>query len=93
MAPSVLDLVAKAGAILVEEGATEVYLFGSAAEGRVREESDLDLAVRGLPAARYFRAVGRLLRELPCPVDVINLDGDTPFARRLLERGRLRRVA
>jgi predicted nucleotidyltransferase len=86
-------LIAKATAILCEEGASEVFLFGSQADGTATEHSDLDLAVRGLPAERYFHTVGRLLMELRCPVDLISLDADSPFAQMLVQRGKLRRVA
>ncbi len=34
------------------EGASEVHVFGSYAEGRATERSDLDLAVCGIPADR-----------------------------------------
>ena len=33
--------------ILKTEGCTEIYLFGSLAEGDFREDSDIDLAVKG----------------------------------------------
>ena len=92
MTPEVTDRVSKATAILRSEGACEVYLFGSFAEGQARPGSDLDLAVTGLPPKRYFHAVGRLLDELLIPVDLIDLDRPTPFVRRLRESGRLHRV-
>ena len=48
--PDILQAdVSKAVQILQEEGCTEVYLFGSGTTGRVREESDIDLGVRGCP--------------------------------------------
>ena len=48
------------------------------------QPSDLDLACEGLPAARFFEALGRLLRTLPIPVDLIDLEepgltADTSF--------------
>ena len=92
-APDTTSLVAKATAILHEEGASEVFLFGSQADGTATPDSDLDLAVRGLPPERYFRAVGRLLRELRVSVDLISLDAGSPFAQMLIQRGKLRRVA
>jgi predicted nucleotidyltransferase len=91
--PELAALIERGAAILREEGATEVYLFGSAANGSWKDASDIDFAVRGLPDAHYFRAVGRLLESLHRSVDVLDLDGDTPLSHLLRERGGLRRVA
>ncbi len=79
--------------ILRELGCTEVYLFGSLARGAVHPGSDIDLAIRGCPPKRFFRAVGRLLTALEHPTDLVDLDcGEDPFARRLLAEGSLVRL-
>lgn len=74
-------------------GAGEVYLFGSAATGTLRESSDIDLAVAGLPPEKFLEALGRAADVLGRPVDLIDLDEDTPFTRYLRQEGELRRVA
>ena len=74
------------------QGATEIYLFGSAARGELTDRSDLDFAVRGIPAFKYFRAVGEAMAASGIPVDLIDLESDSPFARALQSRGNLRRV-
>ena len=71
--------------ILKEGGCTEVHVFGSVAEGRVREGSDLDLAVRGCPPGRFFILLGRLLAELEHPVDLVDLDRDQRISAFLTE--------
>lgn len=38
------------------------------------QPSDLDLACEGLPVACFFEALGRLLRTLPIPVALIDLE-------------------
>jgi predicted nucleotidyltransferase len=45
-----------AAEVLRSFGATEVYVFGSAAEGTADAESDVDMAVMGLPAGVFYRA-------------------------------------
>jgi predicted nucleotidyltransferase len=91
--PDILQAdVSKAVQILKEEGCTEVYLFGSGATGRVRAESDVDLAVRGCPQGHFFSIVGRLLWELERPVDLVNLDAQDAFAQYLEKAGELRRL-
>ncbi len=73
-------------------GAREVYVFGSAHKRTLREESDLDIAVEGLPSEVFFRAMGELFRILGRPVDLIDLDQDNPFTQALKEEGELARV-
>jgi predicted nucleotidyltransferase len=53
--------IEQAAAILKAARADAVYLFGSAVEGPVRPESDIDLAVAGLPPARFFQAMGQTM--------------------------------
>jgi predicted nucleotidyltransferase len=78
--------------ILKNEGCTEIYLFGSVATGQVHAGSDIDLAVRGCPPGQFFHTLGRLLRELDHPVDLIDLDVPDIFVRYLLTSGELARI-
>jgi predicted nucleotidyltransferase len=72
--------------ILIGYGAHRVFLFGSLATGRFGEQSDLDLAVEGLPALSYFAALADLMALFEAPVDLIRLE-EAPET--LLERIRL----
>jgi predicted nucleotidyltransferase len=74
-------------------GAREVYLFGSAARSDVREDSDIDLAVRGLPPERFFRAMGQASEILERGLDLVDLDDANAFTQYLQEEGKLVRVA
>lgn len=85
-------LVAPAAAALKAAGAREVYLFGSAARGEMRAESDVDLAVTGLPPEAFFQALGLAEDALGRPLDLVDLDEVTPFTRYLQEEGELVRV-
>ena len=82
----------KAASALLESGAREVYLFGSAATGRASPASDIDIAVSGLPPAQFFRAMSKAAIALGRPVDLVDLDEDTPFTRYLRSEGELQRV-
>ena len=74
-------------------GATQVFIFGSAARGELRPDSDVDLAVTGLPPQVYFTAVSKASDLLGRPVDLLDLDDSTPLVRYLLGSGELVRVA
>jgi predicted nucleotidyltransferase len=85
--------IEQAAAILKAAGAETVYLFGSIVEGSFRPDSDIDLAVTGLPPAKFFQAMGQTMIILPRPFDLVDLDVDTPFTRYLKQKGKLHRVA
>jgi len=84
--------IAAAAAALKAAGAREVYLFGSASTGKLRPDSDVDMAVSGLPPEVFFDAMGKASRALSRPLDLIDLDEDNPFTRYLKEEGELRHV-
>lgn len=78
--------------ILQEEGCTEIYLFGSVATGETHSDSDIDLAIRGYSPGRFFHMLGRLMRALDHPVDIVDLNEPTIFVRYLLGSGELVRI-
>lgn len=87
------QLVEKAAAILLASGASEVYVFGSAASETATAPRDLDLAVSGLPPERYLKALGDAMDALGISIDLVDLDEDNPFTRYLKKDGVLARVA
>lgn len=84
--------IAKAARALRAQGATAVYLFGSATTGTLRNGSDIDLAVTGLPPERFLRAMGLAADLLDRPLSLVDLDEDTPFTRYLRAHGGLQLV-
>jgi predicted nucleotidyltransferase len=87
------QLLDKAALALKAAGAKEVYVFGSASKGGMRPNSDIDIAVSGLPPEVFFRAMAKASRALGRPIDLIDLDEDNPFTRYLKKDGELQRVA
>jgi predicted nucleotidyltransferase len=66
-----------AAARLRAAGADRVWLFGSLAGGHPHAETDVDLAVEGLPSSEYFGALAALMDILDAPVDLVRLE-DAP---------------
>ena len=85
--------VERAATLLKSAGCKEVFLFGSVAEGNDNENSDIDIAVKGCPPGRFFELLGKLMLELDCRVDLVNLDHEDAFSKHLLNNGQLLHVA
>ena len=85
--------IEKAVKILQEAGCTEIFLFGSIAHGKIHNNSDIDIAIRGCPTKLFFKVLGQLLVDLGHSVDLIDLDEQDRFGSFLIENGDLVRVA
>ncbi len=57
---------------------SKILLFGSSVS---KEGRDIDLAVDGLPASKFFEFYGELIFNLSKPVDLIDLSRKTSFSR------------
>lgn len=90
---SVQDDLERAIEYLKSIGCSEIFVFGSTARGDYREDSDLDIAVRGIPAEKFFAVYGELMTRLSRPVDLVDLDLQERFGQQLLAGSDLRRVA
>lgn len=84
--------IRRAVEILKEAGCTDVFLFGSLGAGKVRDGSDIDIAIRGCPPGKFFSLLGKLLLALDHSVDLVNLDSQDAFARYLEKEGRTLKV-
>ena len=81
-----------AASALIARGASEVYVFGSAIRGPLRPDSDVDLAVSGLPPAVFYQAASEAMDAIGRPVDLLDLDDQTPIVQYLKAHGQLVRV-
>jgi len=70
--PGVVELLVN------EYGVSKVTLFGSLARGIAHLDSDIDLAVVGLPAERYFDALARCARVAGRVVDLVRFEEARP---------------
>ena len=86
------EAVVAAAKLLRSMGAAQVFVFGSFVRGELRLDSDVDMAVSGLPAKVYFSAVGGVSDLVGRPVELLDLDDGTPLVRHLLGSGELVRV-
>ncbi len=87
------DDIKKATKILKENGAKEVFIFGSIANGKFNENSDIDIAVKGISEKDFYKIAGILMFELENEFDLIDLDDkENRFSQMLLRIGGLLKV-
>ncbi len=85
--------IKKATQILKENGAKEVFIFGSIANGKFNENSDIDIAVKGLNERDFYKVASILMFELENEFDLIDLDDkENNFSQMLLKVGGLLKV-
>ena len=85
--------IEKATKILKENGAKEVFIFGSIANGKFNEKSDIDIAVKGLDENDFYKVASILMFELENEFDLIDLDDkENRFSQMLLNVGGLLKV-
>lgn len=85
--------IKKAIDILKNSGAKEVFIFGSLANGKFNENSDIDIAVKGLPMKDFYKIASVLMFELENEIDLIDLDDkENRFTQMLLKSGGLLKV-
>jgi predicted nucleotidyltransferase len=66
--------------ILLKYGAAEIYIYGSLADGSYNENSDIDIAVKGLKPELYLKAYADLSFNVNKKVDLLNMDTQERFA-------------
>jgi len=64
-----------------------VYLFGSVASGKSREDSDIDLYVSALPIDQYWSFRRELEEAVQLPIDLYTDSDDVAFVKKIKERG------
>ena len=79
--------------VLLREGVSAIYIFGSFAEGNYTEKSDIDIAIVGLKEDRYFKIYGELLEKLTHDFDLVGLDYENDFSKMIREIAHFERVA
>lgn len=85
--------IKKAVQILKENGANEIFVFGSIANGKFNENSDIDIAVKGLDEKIFYKIAGILMFELENKIDLIDLDDKcNRFSQMLLKDGGLLKI-
>jgi predicted nucleotidyltransferase len=64
---------------LKSEGCSAIYLFGSMVTGKINDESDIDIGVKGLPPKKFIRTYSVLNEKLSNKIDLVDFDVNNAF--------------
>jgi len=73
--------------LLKNEGCQSIYLFGSLVTGKIHQNSDIDIGIKGLPPGKFFNVYAKLDNSLSNVVDLIDFDANSKFYDLLLSLG------
>jgi predicted nucleotidyltransferase len=77
--------IEKATYLLKNAGSRSVYLFGSMVTGKIRENSDIDIGIKGLPPEDFFKVYAKLYMGFENEIDLVDFDDNNEMFS-LLER-------
>ena len=65
--------------LLKNEGCEAVFLFGSLVTGNIRDGSDIDIGIKGLPKGKFFEVYSRLYFDMENKIDLVDFDMNSDF--------------
>jgi predicted nucleotidyltransferase len=73
--------------LLKNEGCKSIYLFGSLVTGKIHQNSDIDIGIKGLPPEKFIRVYAKLDKNLSNNVDLVDFDENDKFHNLLASIG------
>ena len=65
--------------LLKKEGCKAVFLFGSLVTGKARDNSDIDIGVKGLPKDKFLSLFSHLYFDYENKIDLVDFDTNSDF--------------
>jgi predicted nucleotidyltransferase len=65
--------------LLKNEGCKSIYLFGSLVTGQNRDDSDIDIGIKGFPKGRYFEICAKAYFAIDNDIDIVDFDNNEDF--------------
>ena len=72
---------------LKNEGCEEVFLFGSLVTGKIHDDSDIDIGIKGYPKGKFFKLYSRLYFDFDKEIDLVDFDANEDFYSMLTKIG------
>jgi predicted nucleotidyltransferase len=65
--------------LLKNEGCQSVFLFGSLVTGKIHDDSDIDIGIKGLPKGKFFEVYSKLYFDIENKIDLVDFDSNSDF--------------
>ena len=65
--------------LLKREGCQSVFLFGSMVTGKILDDSDIDIGVKGLPKEKFLSLFSKLYFDFENKIDLVDFDTNSDF--------------
>jgi predicted nucleotidyltransferase len=65
--------------LLKNEGCEAIFLFGSLVTGKIRDNSDIDIGIKGLPKGKFLEVYSRLYFDMENNIDLMDFDTNPDF--------------
>jgi predicted nucleotidyltransferase len=75
--------------LLKNEGCQSIFLFGSLVTGKIHDDSDIDIGIKGLPKGKFLDVYSRLYFDIENSIDLVDFDTDHDFYSMLDRIGEL----
>jgi predicted nucleotidyltransferase len=75
--------------LLKNEGCQSIFLFGSLVTGKIHDDSDIDIGIKGLPKDKFLDVYSRLYFDIESRIDLVDFDRDSDFYSMLNKIGEL----
>jgi predicted nucleotidyltransferase len=62
--------------LLKNEGCESIYLFGSLVTGKIHNDSDIDIGIKGLPKGKFFETCAKVYFSVENDIDIIDFDNE-----------------
>jgi predicted nucleotidyltransferase len=77
--PKYKNDVETAANLLKSEGCQSVYLFGSLVTGKIHQNSDIDIGIKGLPKGKFLSLYSQLYFDFENKIDLVDFDKNSDF--------------
>jgi len=65
--------------LLKNEGCQSIFLFGSLVTGKIRDDSDIDIGIKGLPKNKFLSLYSQLYFDFENKIDLVDFDTNSVF--------------
>ena len=65
--------------LLKNEGCEAIFLFGSLVTGKIHDNSDIDIGIKGYPTGKFFRLYSKLYFNFENKIDLVDFDTNEDF--------------